>query len=185
MEWDEWNRNLLFISHNFIFNTAKLILGKVNLVSRNQQCSSGDEFATRSRKNNNNNNKIVHFKYNLRHLPWKIIVFLLGKHDGWMEIIRINFLLKFLLPKRSSQNVCKSLFLEKRKHLLLCYVIWGLWGNPRIKRYQPDHLQCLPLNWNLFFTIFNRTEFFNGFFLFSVTRPLLNLVLIASYRRRV
>ena len=95
-----------FISHNFIFNTAKLILGKVNLVSRNQQCSSGDEFATRSRKNNNNNNKIVHFKYNLRHLPWKIIVFLLGKHDGWMEIIRINFLHKiFVTQAVNSQNV--------------------------------------------------------------------------------
>ena len=41
-----------------------------------------------------------------------------------MEIIRINFLLKFVLPKRSSQNICKSLFLEKRKHLLLsCYCV--------------------------------------------------------------
>ena len=40
-----------------------------------------------------------------------------------MEIIRIIFLLKFVLRKRSSQNVCESLFLEKRKHLLLGYVI--------------------------------------------------------------
>ena len=45
---------------HFISNTAKLILGKVNMVSRNQQCSSGDELATRSR----NNNKMVQFKYN-------------------------------------------------------------------------------------------------------------------------
>ena len=104
-------------------------------------------------------------------------------------IIRINFLLKFVLPKRSSQNVCKRLFLEKRKQLLLsCYCVTsseGFKGIPELDATSRITYSVYRSTGIYFLHSSTGRNFLMAFFLFSVTRALLNLVLIASYRRRV